>query len=207
MSHAEFKKKMNGFKRSKLSLNRSRKPRSIKSDGEQKKSTKSETVNEGLNVNVNVRIQSRAAVANNGSTSSVFLAPRRAGRWAQKPTTKKPTPKPTPKATVRGRTTTTKRTTTTRRTTTTTRRTTTPKPTTTTTKTTTTTSKPDLDSFDWRDRGAVSPVKDQKACGSCYTFSSTGALEGCYAINHGKSLLLSEQNLVDCSKSYGNVPK
>ena len=54
------------------------------------------------------------------------------------------------------------------------------------------------DSWDWRDQGVVSNVKDQAACGSCWAFSAVGNLEGLYAKEKGTLVSLSEQMLIDC---------
>ena len=57
------------------------------------------------------------------------------------------------------------------------------------------------DSVNWVTAGATTPVKDQGQCGSCWAFSSTGALEGSHYLKSGKLVSFAEQQLVDCVKT------
>ena len=57
---------------------------------------------------------------------------------------------------------------------------------------------------DWRLHGAVNPVKDQAVCGSCWSFGTSGTLEGTYFVKTGHLVRVSEQQLIDCSWQQGD---
>ncbi|XP_023214321.1 cysteine proteinase 2-like, partial [Centruroides sculpturatus] len=60
------------------------------------------------------------------------------------------------------------------------------------------------ESLDWRLYGAVTPVKDQAICGSCWSFGTTGTIEGAYFLKTKKLVRLSQQQLIDCSWNFQN---
>jgi len=61
------------------------------------------------------------------------------------------------------------------------------------------------DSIDWVDQGAVSPIKNQGSCGSCWAFSTVGSLEGRAQIATGQLQQFSEQQFVDCDTDFGDM--
>ena len=58
--------------------------------------------------------------------------------------------------------------------------------------------------LDWRLFGAVTPVKDQSMCGSCWSFGTLGSVEGTKFLATGRLTRLSQQALIDCSWGFGN---
>ena len=54
-------------------------------------------------------------------------------------------------------------------------------------------------SWDWRDKGMVTPVKNQGSCGSCWAFSAIEAIESGWMINGNEMEIMSTQELIDCT--------
>ena len=67
------------------------------------------------------------------------------------------------------------------------------------------------ESLDWREKGAVTPVQDQGGCGSCWAFAAICSQEGAWAAAGNELLKLSEQNIVDCTRTalgcHGGLPE
>jgi cathepsin L len=62
-----------------------------------------------------------------------------------------------------------------------------------------------LASFNWQDKGKVTPVKDQQDCGSCWAFAAVGAYEASYLIRNGITVDGSEQYINDCALADDNT--
>lgn len=61
------------------------------------------------------------------------------------------------------------------------------------------------ESFDWVKKGALPPIRNQGKCGGCYTFATVAAVEAAHFIRTGQILQFSEQQILSCSNSYGNL--
>lgn len=59
------------------------------------------------------------------------------------------------------------------------------------------------ESFDWRDHGAVTPIRDQRQCGDCYMFSAMASYESGYLIHKKQSVDMAEQYLLNCERKFG----
>ncbi|CAG9798855.1 unnamed protein product [Chironomus riparius] len=66
-------------------------------------------------------------------------------------------------------------------------------------------SKCSIDSFDWRNEGAITAVKDQGSCGSCFAFAAIGAIESQISINYNKNISLSEQYAMECIYNFWKI--